>query len=69
MIRQNLIAFSLIASGDRQSASPIARLDAASRFRWLTATRSTIIQCSKVHPGLASDPERSLEKLMLEIVM
>ncbi|WP_262915271.1 DUF3037 domain-containing protein [Niabella ginsengisoli] len=27
-------------------------MDAASRFRWLTATRSTIIQCSKVHPGI-----------------
>ncbi|MCH5718710.1 DUF3037 domain-containing protein [Niabella hibiscisoli] len=48
-IEQNLRAFEKIALGDRLSSSPIAQLDAPSRFRWLTAIRSTVIQCSKVH--------------------
>ncbi|MEM1327923.1 MAG: DUF3037 domain-containing protein [Bacteroidota bacterium] len=33
------------------------------RFRWLTANRSTIIQSSKVHPGLCDDPTQVLESL------
>jgi hypothetical protein len=67
-VQKNLRAFELIAAGDKLSGSPIARLDAPSRFRWLTATRSTVIQCSKVHPGLTGCLEKSLDKLMLEIV-
>lgn len=67
-IQKNLRAFEQIAAGDKQSGSPIALLDAPSRFRWLTATRSTIIQCSKVHPGLTFDPEEALEKLMKKMV-
>ncbi|MBO9593126.1 MAG: DUF3037 domain-containing protein [Niabella sp.] len=50
-IEANLKAFREIAAGDKSSGSGIAQLDAPSRFRWLTATRSTMIQCSKVHPG------------------
>src|ERR1700743_1506703 len=37
-----------ICAGD-SSAGPIGRLPIAERFRWLTATRSTIMQTSKVH--------------------
>jgi len=44
--------------------SPVAKYDIASRFRWLTATRSTIIQTSKVHPGFCEDPMEKLESLM-----
>ena len=68
LIRENLLAFENIAKGCKQSLSPIARLDVPSRFRWLTATRSTIIQCSKVHPGLSFDLEQSLEKLIAVMV-
>jgi hypothetical protein len=48
--------------------SPISKLDIASRFRWLTATRSTIVQTSKVHPGLCDDPMEKLEKLQEQLV-
>ncbi|WP_240612944.1 DUF3037 domain-containing protein [Chitinophaga parva] len=48
---------------------PIARLDAASRFRWLTATRSTVVQMSKVHPGFSVDPAATLERLHGELVL
>ncbi len=48
---------------------PIAKLDAASRFRWLTATRSTVVQTSKVHPGFCSDLPEALKKLQEELVL
>jgi hypothetical protein len=48
--------------------SPIAKLDIASRFRWLTATRSTIVQISKVHPGFCDDPMEELDKLHEQLV-
>src|SRR5579862_4134016 len=42
-LKQHLHAFSVITRGEA-SGGPIARLDNASRFRWLTAIRSTILQ-------------------------
>lgn len=69
LIYQNLKAFEKIATGDDESNSPIAKLDAPSRFRWLTATRSTILQCSKVHPGFTNNFEAALNKLMQHMVM
>ncbi|MBB6462194.1 DUF3037 domain-containing protein [Flammeovirga kamogawensis] len=42
----------------------IGEQDLPNRFRWLTATRSTLIQSSKVHPGLCiHPPEEILEHL------
>lgn len=46
----------------------IAELDPANRFRWLTATRSTIIQSSKAHPGLCNKPDLVLEDLFEKYV-
>ena len=51
------------------NSGPIALLDPASRFRWLTATRSTIIQTSKVHPGFCNEPGKALDKLFAELVL
>jgi hypothetical protein len=67
-IEKYLLAFEMISQGS-QEAGPIGKLDPASRFRWLTATRSTLLQCSKVHPGLCSDPEEALAKLFREMVL
>jgi hypothetical protein len=66
-IRFQLSGFELISRGGND-AGPIGRLDIASRFRWLTATRSTIIQVSKVHPGLCDDPEEMLSELYRKLV-
>lgn len=66
-VRKHLQAFEEICCG-KNPDSPIAQLDNASRFRWLTATRSTIMQTSKVHPGLCKDPEMTLEKLMGDLM-
>jgi hypothetical protein len=67
-IRANVNSLKLICQGGT-SAGPIGRLDAASRFRWLTATRSTVVQCSKVHPGFCIDPEEMLLRLQQELVL
>lgn len=66
-INLHLQAFEAICCG-KNPDSPIAQLDNASRFRWLTATRSTMMQTSKVHPGLCVDPEVTLDELFLEMV-
>ena len=50
-------------------AGPIAALDPASRFRWLTAKRSTVVQTSAVHPGLCKDPHTTLMRLHEQLVL
>lgn len=67
-IENHLKAFEQICSGNKE-AGPIAALDVPSRFRWLTAKRSTIIQASEIHPGLCSDPHAVLEKLFNQLVI
>jgi hypothetical protein len=67
-LKEHLCVFEKICAGDA-GAGAIAKLDAASRFRWLTATRSTIVQCSKVHPGLCADAEKTLLKLYRQLVL
>jgi hypothetical protein len=67
-LRESLDSFQKIASADTDGG-PIARLDAAGRFRWLTATRSTMLQTSKVHPGLSADPARILDNLFRKLVL
>jgi hypothetical protein len=52
-----------------KSAGPIGMLPIASRFRWLTATRSTIVQTSKVHPGFCSDAQETLNHLYATLVL
>jgi hypothetical protein len=67
-LADHLRAFAAIAAGE-PTAGPIARLDAAGRFRWLTAQRSTVLQTSKVHPGLCEDPGEKLEELFGKLVV
>jgi len=67
-LKKHLAALAQIASG-ATDAGPIAKLDIASRFRWLTATRSTVVQASKVHPGLCTDPLLALERLHAQLVL
>lgn len=67
-IENNLRSIEKICLGGRD-AGPIGSLDIADRFRWLTATRSTIIQCSKVHPGFCIEPGKTLLKLHRQLVL
>jgi hypothetical protein len=67
-IKKHLAAFCNICKGGPE-AGPIGKLDMGSRFRWLTATRSTVLQCSKVHPGISSDPSLTLKNLHKRLVL
>jgi len=61
--------FEEIVAGS-EAGGPIGQLDKASRFRWLTATRSTILQASKVHPGFCgTNMEEELERLFAAMVL
>ncbi len=62
-----LQAFQKICEGAKEGG-PIAQLPLASRFRWLTATRSTVLQSSKVHTGLCTDAGQTLAKLFTQMV-
>lgn len=66
-LKDNINSFERITNGDADGG-PIAKLDLASRFRWLTATRSTVVQSSKVHPGLCKDAGQTLERLFNQLV-
>jgi hypothetical protein len=67
VLDENLVAFTRLCSGGKEGG-PIGQLDLASRFRWLTAMRSTVLQTSRVHPGFCKDPEEKLQQLLQEQV-
>jgi hypothetical protein len=67
-IEKNLESFKRICAGEKD-AGPIGQMDAASRFRWLTATRSSVIQTSQTHPGFSKDLEKTLNSLFEEMVL
>ena len=66
-LKEHLCSFERICNGDTKGG-PIAKLDLPSRFRWLTATRSTVLQTSKTHPGVCLDAEETLNKLYGQLV-
>lgn len=66
-VKEHLHSFDRICRGEK-SAGPIAAQDMASRFRWLTAKRSTVLQPSEIHPGYTDNPELALEKIFVQMV-
>ena len=66
-VNEYLAAFERICTGSND-AGPIGKLSFAERFRWLTATRSTVVQTSKVHPGFCDDAGEMLQKLFGQLV-
>jgi hypothetical protein len=64
----NLEAFRKIGHGEK-SGGPIAQFDIPSRFRWLTALRSSAIQTSRPHPGFCDDLEQTTQRLLEEMVL
>lgn len=67
-VAEQVSAFERVCKGG-SDGGPIGKLSLAERFRWLTATRSTVLQTSKVHPGLCEDPGQTLEKLFGQLVL
>jgi hypothetical protein len=64
----HLHAFAEVVRGGA-GGGPIGQLDVASRFRWLTAQRSTILQTSRVHPGFCGEPAQALIRLHATLVL
>jgi len=63
VLREHLAVIPRICRGGAD-AGMIGRLPPRERFHWLTATRSTIIQCSPVHTGCCGEPDAVLERLV-----
>jgi len=66
-ISEHLNAFCKICAGTPDSGE-IGKLTMPERFRWLTGSRSTVIQASKVHPGLCENAGTMLEELFNTMV-
>lgn len=64
----NLESFQKIAHGDKEGG-PIGQFDIPSRFRWLTAIRSSAIQTSRPHTGLCEDLDKTVKRLFEELVL
>jgi len=67
-LEKRLHAFTHVCSGS-VDGGPIGKLPIASRFRWLTAARSTIVQTSPVHPGLCINANETLDQLFEQLVL
>ena len=65
-ITARLQAFGRICQG-RATGGTIGQLPLAERFRWLTATRSTVVQSSAVHPGRCADAGETLARLFAQL--
>lgn len=67
-LSNHLKAWEQVCKGSPEGGA-IGQFELSDRFRWLAASRSTIIQSSKTHPGLCTDPEEELEKLFNMFVL
>ncbi|WP_179333368.1 DUF3037 domain-containing protein [Winogradskyella costae] len=63
-----LKSWELISKGE-VSGGAIAKFELSDRFRWLAASRSTIIQSSKTHSGLTENPELELQSIFEKYVL
>ncbi|MCT4623085.1 MAG: DUF3037 domain-containing protein [Schleiferiaceae bacterium] len=68
LVKKYLKAWEDICAGSPKGGA-IGEFDIADRFRWLSAAKSTIIQCSPTHPGLCGDPEKELEDAFKRYVL
>ncbi|MBB1194559.1 DUF3037 domain-containing protein [Flavobacterium sp. SOK18b] len=67
-LKLNIQAFAKVAHGEKD-AGPIGQFDLPSRFRWLTALRSSVIQTSRPHPGLGDNLDQTTQRLFEDLVL
>ena len=67
-INRYLNSWELISKGETTGGA-IAQFELSDRFRWLAASRSTIIQSSKTHSGLTDNPELELQSIFEKHVL
>lgn len=68
LVKSYIEGWKLVCEGGAKGGK-IGMLERSLRFRWLTAPRSTIIQSSRIHPGLCNNPEKVLEDLFRRYVL
>lgn len=66
-VQHYLNAIPPICAGEK-SAGVVGQMPQRARFYWLTAQRSTIIQCSPVHTGFCGEAKDMLEHLLDKMV-
>ncbi len=66
-VRHHLDLISRICAGG-EPAGPLGQLSQFERFHWLVSPRSTTIQISPVHCGLADDLPAALDDLFARLV-
>ncbi|MGH3144511.1 MAG: DUF3037 domain-containing protein [Rubrobacter sp.] len=67
VVLAHLEVASRVCAGGPQ-AGAVGLLSQGQRFGWLVAPRSTVVQPSPVHTGLAEDPEEAIEHLLRVMV-
>ena len=67
-LQDYLKSWESICAGKKEGGA-IAEFELSDRFRWLAATRSTVIQSSKTHPGLTKNPQDELDDIFEKYVM
>ena len=66
-VRSALTAVEAVCRGDA-SAGAAGRAVLGTRFGFLSAPRSTVVQPGPIHGGLTSDPAAELERLLTTLV-
>lgn len=67
-VERQLRGIARVLAGE-PDAGPIARLSPSERFGWVTAPSSTAVQASAIHTGLCRDPEATLDRLFVRLVL
>ena len=66
-VRSALAAVEAVSRGD-ESAGAAGRTPLGTRFGFITAPRSTVVQPGPIHGGLTTDPARELDHLLDRLV-
>ena len=66
-VRSALAAVAAVCRGE-ESANAAGRAPLGTRFGFLTAPRSTVVQPGPIHGGLTSDPAAQLARLLTALV-
>jgi|SRR5690606_4427322 len=67
-LEKHLQSFEKISKASKDGGR-IAAMDIPSRFRWLTAVRSSCIQTSRPHSGYSKDLDATLNHLFEDLVL
>ncbi len=66
-LERHLASLRAVAGGTGEHH--VAQLDQSERFHWLAAPASTIVQPTAVHTGLTDDPQATLQRLFVGLVL